>query len=350
MRSSVSKKATLKEVARAAGVSTQTISRVVNQRPDVAEDTRLRVQKLIQEMGYQPNAIARSLITRSSQTLGVVATGLEYYGPSTMLVGIQQEAEILGYSLTLILTHEPEKEDFSRTLFELGGQQVDGIIWAVPPVGQNRARTIAPLIPRLPPMIFLNQPDPAFSVVAIANRQGAILAVDHLLEQGYRKIGIITGPAQWWESGERYEGWRQALLQKGLDADPSLRAEGDWTAAGGERAYLELQERHPDLDAVFVSNDQMALGVLKAAHASGLQIPQQLGVAGFDDYPESAYFYPALTTVRQPLRELGAAAVREVVQMIRSQKESKNEYEPKTITLQPRLIVRASTQKPQRSV
>jgi LacI family transcriptional regulator len=337
------KKATLKEVARAAGVSAQTVSRVVNQRLDVAEDTRQFVQQKIQELGYQPNTIARSLITRHSHSLGVVAAGLEYYGPSTMLIGIQQEAETLGYALTLILTTEPEKEDFSQILFNLGSRQVDGIIWATPPVGQNRARYLAPLMKNMPPFIFLNQPDHTFSVVSIDNRHGAELAVEHLIHQGYQKIGIISGPANWWESTERVLGWKQALVKEGLASDDSLCSEGDWTAASGEKAFAELIERHPDLDAIFSSNDQMALGALKAAHAKNIPIPDRLGLVGFDDYPDSAFFIPALTTIRQPLRELGATAVREVVQMIRVQKESRENYEPKTIILQPRLVVRSSS-------
>jgi len=340
----MSKKATLKEVARAAGVSTQTVSRVVNQHPDVAEDTRQHVQLLIKSLGYQPNSIARSLITRRSSILGVVATGLEYYGPIAMLVGIQQEAERLGYSLTLLLTHEPEKEDFSAMLYELAGRQVDGIIWAVPPVGQNRSRTMAPLTRNLPPIIFLNQPDPAFGVVTIDNRQGAALVVNHLIEQGYQKIGIITGPLTWWEATERRAGWQQALSSYGFAAPASLQAVGDWTAQGGAHAFDTLLLNNPDLDAVFASNDQMALGVLKAAHRLGLSVPQQLGVCGFDDYPESTFFIPSLTTIRQPLRELGAAAVREVVQSIQSLRIGIS-AEPTTITLLPYLVIRASTQK-----
>ncbi len=337
------KKATLKEVARAAGVSAQTVSRVVNQRPDVAEDTRLHVQLCIDQLGYQPNTIARSLITHHSRTLGVVATGLEYYGPATMLIGIQQEAEALGFSLTLILTHEPEKEDLSQILFELGSRQVDGIIWATPPVGQNRSRFIAPLLTRSSPVIFLNQPDPAVSVVAIDNRHGAELAVSHLVERGCRKIGFISGPSLWWESSERCAGWNQALTRAGLEPSSSLCIEGDWTAASGEHAFHRLNQAYPDLDGIFAANDQMALGVLKAAQSLGISIPEKLCVVGFDDYPDSAYFIPSLTTIRQPLRESGASAVREVVQMIRSQRETKEPYEPKTILLQPRLVIRDST-------
>jgi len=337
------KKATLKEVAQAAGVSTQTVSRVVNQRPDVAEDTRAHIQELILKLGYQPNTIARSLITRRTHTLGVVATGLEYYGPSTILVGIQQEAEALGFSLTLLLTHEPEKEDFSSTLFDLAGRQVDGILWAVPPVGQNRTKTVAPILHQLPPILFLNQPDPAFSVAAIDNRLGAVLAVDHLLHQGYQHIGMITGPETWWEAAERRAGWAAALTAAGQHPDSRLVSAGDWTAAGGERAFLELIQHFPELNSVFVSNDQMALGVYKAARDLGKNIPDQLGIVGFDDYPEAAFFLPSLTTIRQPLRELGAVAVREIVKLIQCPKDLHLNQLPTSVLLKPQLILREST-------
>jgi LacI family transcriptional regulator len=338
----MTKKATLKEVAQAAGVSTQTVSRVVNQHPDVAEDTRHHVQRVIDSLNYRPNFIARSLITRRSSILGVVATGLEYYGPTAMLVGIQQEAERLGYSLTLLLTHEPEKENFSAMLYELAARQVAGIIWSVPPVGQNRSRTMASLVFNLPPIIFLNQPDPAFHVATIDNRQGATTIVNHMIEQGYENIGIIYGPLSWWEATERRAGWEQALINAGRTATISLQSAGDWTAQGGEIAFRSLLQNNPNLDAVFACNDQMALGVLKAAHCLGISVPDQLGVCGFDDYPESAFFIPALTTIHQPLRELGAAAVRETVLMIQAQHDGVA-IEPHTLTLQPHLIIREST-------
>ncbi len=341
----MSKKATLKEVALAASVSAQTVSRVVNKRPDVAEDTRLRIQQIIDEMGYQPNTIARSLITRHSYTLGVVTTSIELYGPSTVLVGLQQEAEKQGYSLNLILTHELDKEGFRQILYSFGGRQVDGIIWAVPPVSDNRELYLTPILSDIPPVIFLNQPQPGLSVVAIDNYHGAALATQHLIRQGYQRIGIITGPTTWWEASERYRGWKEALTTAGFPINPSLVIEGDWTAAGGEKAFLELAKLNPGLDAVFVSNDQMALGVLHAAHKLEIGIPDQVGIVGFDDYSESAFFIPSLSTIRQPLREMGAAAVREVVQMIRSHRESQEEYEPKTISLQPRLIVRDSSRR-----
>jgi DNA-binding LacI/PurR family transcriptional regulator len=339
----MAKKATLKEVAQLAGVSAQTVSRVVNQSADVAPDTRDRVQQFINELGYQTDTIARSLITRHSRTLSVVATGLEYYGPASVLVGIQHEAESQGYSLNLYLLDYPEQENAKDLLNELAGRQMDGIIWAIPPIGQNRSIFSNQHMRHFPPVIFLNQPAAFSSVVSIDNRAGAELAVNHLIDQNFRTIGLISGPQNWAEAVQRKHGWQNALISHGLTPDPSLCVEGDWTAQSGELAFRKLHELNPMLDAVFVCNDQMALGVLMYAYAHGLNIPSDLAVAGFDDTPESAFFIPSLTTVRQPLKELGAAAVREMITMIRIKSEGKSEYEPKSITLQPRLIVRESS-------
>ena len=341
----MAKKVTLKEVAQLAGVSAQTVSRVVNQSADVATDTRDRVQQFINELGYQTNTIARSLITQHSRTLGVVATGLEYYGPSSVLVGIQHEAESQGYSLNLYLIDEPERENAKDLLSELAGRQMDGIIWAVPPIGQNRSIFSNQRMRHFPPVIFLHQPSVFSSVVSIDNCAGAELAVNHLIDQNFRTIGLISGPLSWAEAVQRKQGWQNALISHGLTPDPSLCVEGDWTAQSGELAFRKLHDLNLALDAVFVSNDQMALGILKYAYTQGLNIPFDLGVVGFDDIPESAFFIPSLTTIRQPLKELGAAAVREMITMIRMQSEGKLEYEPKAITLQPRLIVRESSLK-----
>lgn len=341
----MAKKATLKEVAQLAGVSAQTVSRVVNQSADVAVHTRERVQQFINELDYQTNPIARSLITRHSQTLCVVATGLEYYGPAIMLVGIQQEAESQGYSLNLYLIDAPEQENARGLLNELAGRQMEGIIWAIPPIGQNRAIFENHHLRHFPPVIFLNQPASFSSVVSIDNRAGAELAVSHLIDQGYRTIGLISGPLNWAEAVQRKQGWQNALNSHGLNPDPALCMAGDWTTPSGEIAFKRLLDLNSTLDAVFVSNDQMALAILKYAYAQGINIPADLGVVGFDGIPESAFFIPSLTTIRQPLKELGATAVREMVTMIRMQSEGKTEYEPKIITLQPRLIVRDSSLK-----
>jgi LacI family transcriptional regulator len=342
---SVSKKrATIGQVARQARVSAQTVSRVVNGHLSVAPKTRARVQRVIDRLGYQPNVLARSLVHRRSHSLGVVTTGLEYFGPSGTLVGIEHRASELGYAIQLSLLHRPQVEDVGRVLNGLLSRQVDGVIWAVPEIGENhdwlRRRT-----PELPvPIVFLSmQPSDGLPVVSVDNRAGGRMATEHLLAQGYRNIGLITGPMDWWEASERRLGWEDALRAAGFRWDERQVFEGDWSAASGEKGFGHLAAQFPEMDAVFAGNDQMALGLLEVAHRLGRQVPSDLGVVGFDDIPESAYFRPPLTTVRQELRELGGTAVQQVASMISASRGEAAPTPPEVHWLVPRLFVRLSS-------
>jgi LacI family transcriptional regulator len=338
----IKKRVTIKQVAKEAGVSTQTVSRVINHRPDVASETRRRVLQVINRLGYRPSNIARSLIQGRSYTLGAVGYGLEYFGPSRTLSGIEQQANELGYSLLLSLIRQPERNDVEQVLRDMLSRYVDGIVWAVPEIGNNRD-WIQQEIPQLfVPVVFLStHPRPKQSVVSVDNRSGGRMATQHLLDQGYQNIGLITGPLDWWEARQRQLGWQDAL--KEVTIENSLVVEGDWTAESGEQGLRQLLAQRPDVDAVFVCNDQMALGALQAARQMGVQVPEDLALVGFDDIPESAYFYPPLSTVRQDMVELGRCAVRELGRMIEASQKDKAVIQPKTILLQPELIVRASS-------
>jgi LacI family transcriptional regulator len=338
------KQVTIVQVAQAAGVSPQTVSRVINDHPDVAQETRLRVQRVIERLNYRPNVLARSLIYRRSYTIGVVAMASSYYGPSMTLVGIEQMIRKLGYSLMLDFMHRPERDDVERILNRLLSHQVDGIIWAIPEIGVNRAwmhRKGA----RLPvPVICLSmQPGGKMPVVSIDNLSGGRLATDHLLRQGYNRIGIITGPMDWWESRQRLAGWQETLELAGRPATPRQIVEGDWTAASGEAAIRTLWEQFPEMEAVFASNDQMALGVLQTAHRSRRGVPGDLAVVGFDNIPESTYFWPALTTVDQPLIDLGGRAVEMLTLEIEAEHANERSLRAEMTLLQPRLVVRDSS-------
>ena len=333
---------TITQVAREAGVSTQTVSRVINNRPDVSPHTRERVEGVVARLGYQPNAIARSLIRRRSQTLGVVATGLEYFGSTRTLAGIERAANRLGLSLLLCLLPEPATDNGERVMRSLLARQVDGIIWAVPEIGDNRAWLRA-TVPQLGvPVVFLSMaPRDGLPVLTMDNRGGGQLAVAHLLAQGYQKIGLITGPDDWWEARERQAGWQAALALAGRPAEAHQRVAGDWSASSGERGLHQLLAQYPELDAVFASNDQMALGLLQAARRLGRRVPDDLAVVGFDDIPEAAYFFPPLTAIRQGLTELGAQAVLAITHHIDAADE--DGPRPKPHALEPELIVRASS-------
>lgn len=338
------KRVTIRDVATAAGVSHQTVSRVLNNRPDVAEDTRVRIWQIIEDLNYQPSAIARSLIRQRSLALGIVTAGLEYVGPSRALNGVTKQAEDLGYTLLLKELPDFHANDVQPLLNSLLERRVDGIIWAVPEVGDNRAWLDEQLDGLTAPVVFMTmQARPGVSVVAVDNYVGGCMATQHLLEQGYRNIGHISGPIDWWEARERKAGWRDTLLAAGvLEAD--LRAEeGAWSSASGEQAIGRLLDSYPEMDAVFVGNDQMALSVLQMACRRGIKVPQDLAVVGFDGLLDTAHYWPPLTTVRQDLRDLGCTAVRELVRAIEESRQEQAVSPPVSISLRPELIVRNSS-------
>jgi LacI family transcriptional regulator len=342
---------TIKEVARAAGVSTQTVSRVLNNRPDVSPETFDRVQQIIEDTGYAPNMLARSLTQGRSHNLGVVAYGLDYFGPSRVLTGIEQQAADMGYAISLNLIHAPETDDVDRLLNNLVSRQVDGIIWAIPQVGNNRAwaRTMSQDFPV--PVVLVGGMDgqTALPSIAIDNRAIGRMATEHLLAGGARRVGIVTGPLTWWEAQQRELGWRETLAAHGLAAEDSLIAIGDWTANSGEDGLNALLERDPGIDAIFASNDQMALGILHGAHGHGRRIPEDLSVVGVDNTAESSHFWPSLTTVHQPLRDAGALAVRKIDRSIVRAREFHRVPDAAiadVTLLEPELIARESSRTP----
>jgi len=342
-----SSRLTIKQVASAAGVSTQTVSRVINARPDVSLETRKRVQSVIEEFGYQPSALARSLIRQRSYTLGVVTAGLKYLGPSRVLNGIANAAEELGYSLLLKVLSKFDSNDVHPIFQTLHSRHVDGVIWAVPEIGANRDFVGQVTLDSEVPIVYLTmEPRRNLKAVSIDNYAGARLAVAHLVEQGYRRIGHIAGPLDWWEARQRRAAWQDTLRDAGLQAGPETFVEGNWSSASGAEAVEQLFRKYPTMDAVFVANDQMALSVMQAACQRGIDIPRDLGVVGFDNIPESAYFWPPLTTIEQDQHALGKIAVEEVIRMIGSQWTGTPAPTPTPVVLSPTLVVRQSSVRP----
>lgn len=337
-------RATIRQVASAAGVSTQTVSRVINDRPDVSPETRRRVQDVIDRLGFQPSALARSLIQQRSYTLGVVTAGLRHIGPSRTLSGITAEAAAAGYALLLEELPRFDAEDPAPIFQALISRHVDGIIWAVPEVGANR-RWIGNIPSQFEvPIVYLAmEPRQNVSVVSINNYLGARLAMGHLLAQGYKRIAHIAGPLEWWEARQRMAAWKDALNEAGLEAVDKCWAEGNWSPASGAEAAAQLFEKYPELDSVFVANDQMALSLLHVAPEHGRRVPKDLGVCGFDNIPESVFFRPALTTVQQDQYNVGKVAVEEITRIIETRWQGLEPIEPKSIMLSPTLIVRRSS-------
>jgi LacI family transcriptional regulator len=339
------KRITIREIATEAGVSTQTVSRVLNGRPDVAAGTRRKVQKIIDHHKFQPSQIARSLTGGRSWTIGVITSHLEQVGPAHVLSGIAQEAQNLGYQISLGFVSEAGDAELETVLHQMTANRVEGLIWN--PVEKGNA-TEAALFERIQkaqiPLIAGRDPRPGISVVYTDNCLGAENAIRHLVEQGCRRIGHISGPDEEHSARERKRGWRLALQEVGLEAAESLVEPGDWSTESGAAAFSTLKTRHPNLDAIFAANDQMALGLMHAALSQGCRIPEDLSVVGFDNIPESAHFWPALTTVRQDMVENGRLMVQELDRAIASQFEGR-EYEICSLTTAPRLVVRASSRR-----
>ena len=336
------KRVTIKDVAQAAGVSTQTVSRVMNKFSYVSEETRQRVEVVVEQLGYRPSTLARSLIQQRSYTLGVVTFGLKFLGPSRTLNGIADQADKLGYMLLMKELDNFEKHSLNEVMDSLLARQVDGIIWVAPEIGSNHDWVDkSESIPE--PVLFLAmRPRTGISSVATDNHQGAVMATQHLLENGRKRVGHISGPLSWWEAEERKRGWRETLEKAGLDAPEQFCTEGNWSSASGEQAFLQLLEAYPNMDSIFVANDQMALSVLREAHRQGIHVPDQLAVIGFDNLPESAYFYPSLTTISQDLQLLGEEAVQRIVEMIQA-RQNNQPIPSQSQFIQPTLIVREST-------
>jgi len=334
------KRVTIKDVAEAAGVSMQTVSRVANGRSDVAPNTREHVQAVIDQLGYHPSRIARSLNKGQSYSLGVVSFGISLYGPSLLLEGVQEVAKDEGYSLMLKILPNEEVFNAEDILRDILSYHVDGILWAVPEIGHNRDWIQEALRHLSVPIVFISvQPRPNLATAIIDNKHGGFVATQHLIQQGRQNIGIITGPMEWWDARQRELGWREALIQSGRTIDESYITSGDWTAASGERSIRMLLEWHPDMDAVFVCNDQMALGAMKAAQQMGRQIPKDLAIVGYDNIPEAPYFTPALSSVRQGITELGRRAVNRLIALINDEDDASTS----SIVVQPELIIRESS-------
>lgn len=339
------KPVTIRDVARAAGMSTQTVSRVINDRPNVAPQTRAHILRVIADLGYAPNMMARGLSSGRTNTIGVIGFGLEYFGSSRILTGIEQKAQAMGYSIILTLLDRYEMDWVDQILRTLVARQVDGLIWSIPGVGKTLPGLSRKLAQTGLPIVFINKESAEdHVVVSLNNRRGGQLATEHLLAQGYRHIGIIAGPDGWWEARQRQLGWQETLVRAGHKDVEQLKVTGDWTPTSGELGLYRLLEQAPELDAVFVSNDQMAIGALQAARKRGLRVPDDLGVVGFDDIPEAAYFFPALTTVRQGARALGALALERLVGLIRGE-AGDAAVAQRDAFIEPELVVRESSRR-----
>jgi DNA-binding LacI/PurR family transcriptional regulator len=303
------RRAVMHDVARLAGVSHQTVSRVINQAGNVREATRERVLEAMAQLDYRPNALARGLAGRRSRTIGVLCSDTRLYGPGSTLHAIERCARSEGYSITIANVDELGHGAIRRAVASLADRAVDGLVVIAPHDSAAFAVREAPI--GLPMVAVEASIDATVATVSVDQICGARLATNHLVSRGYRSIWHLAGPTDWPEAKERVEGWREALGEAGLPAAGLLR--GDWSPASG----LELAPKLiGNADAVFVANDQMALGVLRALARAGVDVPGDMGVVGFDDIPEAGFFLPALTTVRQDFDEVGRRGLQTLMALI----------------------------------
>jgi DNA-binding LacI/PurR family transcriptional regulator len=331
---------TIRDVAAQSGVSPNTVSRVLNGKQDVSAVTRARVQAVIDELGFRPNGLARSLLRRHSRTIGHVVTDCTNPNTAQQIRVIQDVATREGYSVVLFDTNERADRQ-TASLHLLEEQVVDGVI-LTPARSQDDGLTR--FVGRGNRLVLINRDVDGLDVdrVTIDNRAGAYAAISHLLDLGHRRIAFVAGRRDISTAWERLAGYEAALRDRGVTPDPRLVCHGEIEPEAATDATRQLLERRRPT-AIFTYNDLMAVGALVAIQAAGLRVPEDVSLVGHDDILYAPYLQVPLTTVAQPTRELGEAAARLLIDRLRG-----DDGPPRRIVLQPRLVVRASTAAPSR--
>lgn len=321
------------DVARSAGVSHMTVSRVLNGHSNIRESTRERVLKAIAETNYTPNSIARALATRRAMRIGVLVDGPLQYGPNSTLRALEAAAREAGYAISSVTTDDdPSQADAG--LVELVTHGVEALCVIAP--RESSLDLVRRRETGLPTVIIKSEPEVGMHTVAVDQRAMGHLAVQHLVALGHRDIVHLAGPSDWYDARERENGWRDALVEAGLPVPEPVR--GDWTSDTGYA--LAAAGRLDGATAVVAANDQTALGLVHGLADRGVRVPEDVSVVGFDDLPEARHFLPPLTTVRQDFAELGQLTLRRILAAIEGVDVVQHE------TIEPRLVVRSSTAAP----
>jgi DNA-binding LacI/PurR family transcriptional regulator len=325
------------DVAQHAGVSHQTVSRVLNDSPLVRVETRARVLAAIEELGYRRNMVARMLATNRSKRIGMVSAHLVLYGPSMVSAAVQKAGHDAGYDVSMIGLAEFSAEALRDAVDRLLDQAVEALVVAV---AQRDALAATRDLHLAIPIVVVEGASAGQPMASgVDQNAGARQATEHLLDLGHQHVAHVTGPMDWVEAEQRRDGWRAAHTGRGLLPGPELA--GDWSARSGYDAGRLIAD-DAATTAVFVANDEMALGVMKALHERGRRIPEDVSVVGFDDVPEAEYYWPGLTTVRQDFAALGSGAVDLVLRALGG------EADPVAELVSPDLVVRQSTDRPRR--
>lgn len=323
------------DVARLAGVSAQTVSRVLSNHPNVSDLTRAQVHDAVERTGYRRTGLARALVTGRSWTIGVVTYETDYYSRSAIMLGIQRATRDHGYAVSAAGTTSLAAAAIAQAIERLRGQGVDGMVIALPIRDEPSLRTLTEDIPTA---VIDGLGSSADEIVAIDQVHAGRLATDHLLSLGHTTVWHVAGPAAWNDAAGRTTGWAQALAEAGRPAPPILY--GDWSAESGYRNGLVLG-RLPDVTAVFVGSDEMAFGVIRALADLDRRVPEDVSVVAMDDIALARYCSPPLTTVRQPFQDMGRLAVEHVVSLI-----DDPDADRESLLVAPELIVRDSTAAP----
>jgi len=326
------------DVAKAAGVSHQTVSRVLNDSAAVKESTRRRVNAAIDELGYRRNLAARALATHRSNTLGVICFDSTLYGPASMLYAIEHAARSAGYFVSVASESTIDSTTLPRTLNRLAEQAVEGVV-VIAPLSETR-EALSRLRRDMPVVAVDATGGLGLPVVSVDQFDGARQVTRHLLDQGASTVWHVTGAEGWTETETRMAGWRAELTAAKRSVPEPLH--GNWSPASGYQAGIALARR-ADVEAVFVANDQMALGVLRAFAEAGRAVPDDVLVAGFDDVPEAEFYSPPLTTVRQDFGTVGRTSVEMLVARIEHSDSAPADVQPVLVPAQ--LVVRQSTRR-----
>lgn len=329
------KNITIADVAQKAGVSKQTVSRVINEKPDVAPHTRSHIKAIIKSLGYTPDPIARSM-KGQTHTIGCITPNLTDVNFSSIVQAAQNEAYKHGY---FVLIGSAQSEyDVPPLLNEMISRRVDGLL-VINPRDDQRYRHFLPLIEADTPIVYIkNSPvDEPVSAICLDDEMGGFIATEYLLSLGHRKIVTILGPENEECTQDRLAGYLRGLHTAGIQVDHRLIVHGDWSAKSGKIALGKLYDYAAHFTAIFAQNDHMALGAMQAIKQAGLRIPHEISIIGYDDLPLSSFFDPPLTTIHQPMALFGEVAVQHLIDAI-----NKSDNQPEVIRLEPTLIARES--------
>jgi DNA-binding LacI/PurR family transcriptional regulator len=331
--------AVMTDVAQLAGVSHQTVSRVLNDHPHVRAETRERVLDAMVKLGYRRNLTARALVTRQTATIGVVAFDTTLHGPASTLFSMEEAARARDYRVSVVTVPDPDEEAFAEAVDRLLEQAVTGVVVLAPQRAAVRVMTGLP--PHLPAVAVEGGAAPGVPSVVVDQFGGAVAATRHLLELGHRRIVHVSGREDWIEADARLRGWQQTMTAAGAPLPPVLA--GDWSPRSGYEAGRRLLAELPDTTAVFVGNDHMALGLIRAVSEAGVRVPEDISVVGFDDIAEAEFLRPPLTTVRQDFAEVGRRCVDVLLNRIASEMAW---FDGPPVVVPAQLLVRESTAPP----